>query len=75
MVSLLVVDAVKAVNAVFKAFEETLKAGDKVAIVNFGSFQVVRRNAREGRNPQTGKPINIPAKKVVRFKPGKSLKK
>ncbi|MDI6726351.1 MAG: HU family DNA-binding protein [Smithellaceae bacterium] len=59
------------------AFEETVAAelqkNGKMALVGFGTFSVVKRTAREGRNPQTGKTIKIPAKKVVKFKVGKAL--
>ena len=47
--------------------------GDKVTLVGFGTFSVGKRNARTGRNPKTGKPIKIAAKKVAKFKPGKGL--
>ncbi len=65
--------AEKLLDAFMKAVEEAVSKGDKVVLVGFGSFQVVKRAAREGRNPKTGKPIKIPAKKVVKFKPGKNL--
>ncbi|MCX6269894.1 MAG: HU family DNA-binding protein [Bacteroidetes bacterium] len=52
-----------------------LKKGDRVALVGFGSFSVVKRAARKGRNPQTGKEIKISAKKVVKFRPGSDLSK
>ena len=52
---------------------ESLKKDEKVALVGFGSFSVSERSARAGRNPQTGKTIQIPAKKVVRFKAGAEL--
>lgn len=68
------VEANKAVTTVFEILRDTLKIGEKVAITGFGTFRVVERAAREGRNPQTGKPIKIPATKVVRFKPAKDLK-
>lgn len=59
------------------AFEETvaaeLKLNGKMSLVGFGTFSVLKRKAREGRNPQTGKPLKIPAKKVVKFKVGKAL--
>jgi DNA-binding protein HU-beta len=51
----------------------TLKKGNKVTLVGFGTFSVSKRAAREGRNPQTGKTIKIPAKKVAKFKAGKEL--
>lgn len=66
-------DAKKALDAFIKTTGEALKKGDRVALVGFGSFSVVTRNARTGRNPQTGKPINIKAKKVVKFKAGSEL--
>ncbi len=63
----------KALNATIKAVSGALKKGDRVGLVGFGSFSVVQRSARTGRNPQTGKEIKIPAKKVVKFKPGADL--
>jgi len=63
-----------AVNAVFDAIKDSLVAGDKVSLVGFGNFSVKERAAREGRNPRTGKPLKIPAKKMPVFKPGKALK-
>ena len=66
--------ATAAVNAVFDAIQADLAAGGKVSLVGFGSFSVKKRAAREGRNPQTGKPLKIKAKKVPVFKPGKALK-
>jgi DNA-binding protein HU-beta len=66
-------DAKKALDAFVKATSVALKKGDRVALVGFGSFSVSKRNARTGRNPQTGKPITIKAKKVVKFKAGSDL--
>ena len=66
-------DAKKALDAFIKATTTSLKSGSRVALVGFGSFSVADRNARTGRNPQTGKPINIAAKKVVKFKAGSDL--
>lgn len=63
-----------AVNAVFDAIKDALASGDKVSLVGFGSFSVKKRAAREGRNPRTGRPLKIPAKKVPVFKPGKALR-
>jgi len=63
----------KALNAAIKAITGSLKKGNRVGLVGFGSFSVVQRRARTGRNPQTGKEIRIPAKKVVKFKPGADL--
>jgi len=67
--------AKKALNATIKAVTGALKKGDRVALVGFGSFSVSKRSARTGRNPQTGKEIKIPAKKVVKFKAGAELAK
>ncbi|HVO65506.1 MAG TPA: HU family DNA-binding protein [Syntrophales bacterium] len=66
--------AEKAVEAVLAGITQSLKKGEGLTVVGFGSFSVVERKAREGRNPQTGAAIKIPAKKVVTFKPGKNLK-
>lgn len=66
-------DAKKALDAFIKATSDALKKGDRVALVGFGSFAVSARSARTGRNPQTGKEITIPAKKVVKFKAGSEL--
>jgi len=67
-------DATKAVDAVFDAISDALQTGDKVQLVGFGNFEVRERQARKGRNPQTGEEIDIPASKMPAFKPGKSLK-
>jgi DNA-binding protein HU-beta len=67
-------DAEKAINSLIKAVSGTLKSKGRLALAGFGTFVVSSRKAREGRNPQTGKPIKIPATKVVKFKPGKQLK-
>lgn len=67
-------DATKAVDAVFEAISDALQNGDKVQLVGFGNFEVRERQARKGRNPQTGAEIDIAASKMPAFKPGKSLK-
>lgn len=67
-------DAEKVVNAFFSTVEEALKSGDKVQLIGFGTFEVRERQARKGRNPQTGEEINIPAARVPAFKAGKALK-
>ncbi|HGJ5858069.1 HU family DNA-binding protein [Arsenophonus nasoniae] len=67
-------DSEKALNALIETVTEALKAGDEVQLVGFGSFQVNQRAAREGRNPQTGKVIQIAAANVPSFKAGKTLK-
>ena len=64
-----------ALNSFITATTGALKKGDKVTLVGFGTFATSKRSARKGRNPQTGKPINIPAKKVVRFRAGTELSK
>ena len=66
-------DSEKALNALIKTVSETLKKGDKISLVGFGSWAVAERAARTGRNPQTGKELKIPAKKVVKFKAGSEL--
>lgn len=66
-------DAAKALNAFVECVSETTKAGDSVVLVGFGSFSVSERSARQGINPRTKEPIEIAAKKVVKFKPGSAL--
>ncbi len=65
--------ATEALNTVLDSIGTALKEGDKVTLIGFGTFSVSEREARTGRNPQTGATINISAKKVVKFKPGKEL--
>ena len=67
-------DADKAVNAAFDAITAALKAGEKVAVVGFGAFEVKERAARTARNPRTGEESEIAASKAVSFKAGKALK-
>lgn len=67
------VDTKKAVDSFINVTSAALKTGDKLALVGFGSFSVSKREARTGRNPQTGKEIQIAAKNVVRFKAGSEL--
>ncbi|MFO1073169.1 MAG: HU family DNA-binding protein [Geminicoccaceae bacterium] len=67
-------DASKAVTAVLQGIQDALKKGGKVAIAGFGTFEVVDRPERDGRNPQTGETIKIAASRAVKFKPGKSLR-
>ncbi len=64
----------KVVDAIIGTIGDTLAAGEKVTLVGFGTFGVRQRKARRGRNPQTGATIQIPAKKVPKFVPGKNLK-
>jgi len=67
-------DSEKLVQAFVEVVTEELSKGGKVQLVGFGTFDVADRKAREGRNPQTGKPMTIPASKAPRFKVGKALK-
>ena len=67
-------DAGRSLDALVKTIETTLKAGDSIALVGFGTFAVKERAERTGRNPQTGQEITIAAAKVPSFKPGKGLK-
>jgi DNA-binding protein HU-beta len=64
----------EAVDAVFDAITSSLKSGDEVRLVGFGTFAVSQRKATVGRNPATGAEINIPASNQAKFKPGKGLK-
>ena len=67
-------DAEATLNAFVDVVTEALVKGDKVQLVGFGSFEVRKRAARKGRNPQTGKEMKIAAKTVPAFRPGKALK-
>lgn len=64
----------KALDATLTIIQGALGKGEDIALTGFGSFSVTARNARKGRNPKTGEPINIEASKQVRFKAGKTLK-
>lgn len=66
-------DAKRALEGFVESTSAALKGGDKISLVGFGSFSVSKREARTGRNPQTGKEIKIAAKNVVRFKAGADL--
>lgn len=63
----------KAVNSVLTVISKELEKGENVTLVGFGTFSVYERKERMGKNPQNGKEIKIPAKKVAKFKPGKTL--
>lgn len=67
-------DANTALDAILDGITGALKKGEKVTLVGFGTFSVRRRKSREGRNPQTGEKIKIPARKVPAFTAGKELK-
>jgi len=64
----------RCLDALVDNVTRALKKGERVAFVGFGTFNVSRRRARRGRNPQSGAPIRIPARRVPRFTPGKELK-
>lgn len=66
-------DAQKALNAIIESISGALKRNDSVQLVGFGTFSVDERAAREGRNPATGEKMQIPAKKVAKWKPSKGL--
>lgn len=63
----------KVLDSVISNITNALKKDDKISLIGFGTFSVTTRAARQGRNPQTGKPMKIAAKKVAKFKPGKTL--
>ncbi|WP_038039132.1 HU family DNA-binding protein [Thermorudis peleae] len=63
------------VNALFQTIQDALARGEQVSIAGFGTFRVSERSAREGRNPQTGSKITIPARKSPSFRPGTQLKR
>jgi DNA-binding protein HU-beta len=67
-------DATTAVDTVVNIVTNTLKKGEKVTLVGFGTWEVRKRKARKGVNPRTGESIKIPASKVVSFKPGAAVK-
>ena len=67
-------DAEQLVEIIFESIVSTLNEGEKIELRGFGSFRVRQRNARKGRNPKTGDSVDIPAKRVAYFKPGKELK-
>lgn len=67
-------DAAKALDGVINAVTATLKKGDTVTLVGFGTFYVGERAARNGRNPKTGEPLKIKAAKTPKFRAGKALK-
>jgi DNA-binding protein HU-beta len=67
-------EAKNAVNVILESVKKALKKGDRVTLVGFGTFSVVKKSARMGRNPQNGKSIKIAAKKVPKFTAGKALR-
>ncbi len=69
------VEAAKVLETTLTAITKSLKKGNPVTLIGFGTFKVSKRKARIGRNPQTGKPLKIKAKKVPVFKAGAALKK
>ena len=69
------VAAERIVEALFDTIVKTMSRGEEVAITGFGTFRVVKQAARQGRNPKTGEAVQIPAKRVVKFRVAKDLKK
>lgn len=67
-------DATRALDATFEVITKALKKGERVPVAGFGTFNVSKRKAREGRNPQTGETVKIPARVAVTFKAGTALK-
>ena len=67
-------EAQEAVDCVLSSITKALKKGDTVTLIGFGTFKVTQRNARKGRNPQTGEEIDIKASKAPKFTPGRALK-
>ena len=67
-------DSTRALDATFEVITKALKKGERVPVAGFGTFNVSKRKAREGRNPQTGATVKIPARKAVTFKAGTALK-
>lgn len=67
-------DAARAVDATFEVITEVLKEGNKISLLGFGTFAISKREARNGRNPQTGAVVQIPARNAVVFKAGTQLK-
>ena len=68
-------EAGRAIDSLIDGVKRSLKKQERVSLVGFGTFTISKRKAREGRNPQTGEPIRIPARTVPKFLPGKELKK
>jgi DNA-binding protein HU-beta len=68
------VQATRVIDCLLDHITRTLKRGERTSLVGFGTFTIAKRRARTGRNPQTGSPIQIPARRVVRFASGKMLK-
>lgn len=66
--------ASQAFDALIEGIVDAVKSGERVGLIGFGTFSVVDRAARMGKNPQTGAPIEIPAKRVLKFKPSATLK-
>ncbi len=66
-------DAKKALDAFINVTKKTIAKEEKVTLIGFGTFSVVTRSARMGRNPRDNKPMQIPAKKIVKFKPGSEI--
>ncbi len=67
------VAAERGLNGMLSTMAEAMEEGERVTLVGFGSFAVVERAPRQGRNPKTGEPVPIPARRVVKFRPGRHL--
>ncbi|WP_032113691.1 HU family DNA-binding protein [Candidatus Paracaedibacter symbiosus] len=67
-------DAERAIEATFSSITDSLRDGEAVRLIGFGTFAVTNRQATEGRNPRTGEPLKIPAKRLAKFSAGKQLK-
>lgn len=67
-------EAETGVNLFFQSIKEAIQRGEEIELRGFGSFRFRKRNARSGRNPRTGEPVQVPPKKVLYFKPSKLLK-
>ncbi|MBD3413623.1 MAG: integration host factor subunit beta [Candidatus Aminicenantes bacterium] len=67
-------EAEKGINIFFDTIKDAIKNGEEIELRGFGSFRIRKRSSRSGRNPRTGEPVKVPAKKVIYFKPSKILK-
>lgn len=67
-------DAFNVIDGIIDTISKELKSNNKITLVGFGSFKLIKRKAKKGRNPRTGETITIPSKKIVKFIPGKKLK-
>lgn len=68
-------EAGEVLDSIIETIKQTIKAGEKITLIGFGTFSVTDRQARKGRNPKTGEPIDIPASRVPKFSPSETFKK